>query len=52
MKQTEFRVMAKAQSFRFELTTFETEQEAISFCEHYNWEHEDENGFVYDLYID
>ena len=52
MKHTQFRVMAKAQTLRFELTTFDTEQEAIDFCEHYNYEYEDEHGFVYELYID
>lgn len=53
MKNTqEFRVMAKAQTLRFELTAFDTEQEAIEFCEHFGWEYEDEHEFVYELYID
>ena len=52
MKHTqEFRVMAKAQTLRFEVATFETEQEATDFCEAYGWELE-VNGFIYDLYID
>lgn len=52
MKNSEFRVMAKTGCLKFELTTFETEQEAIDFCEAHGWEFKDEHDFVYELYID
>ena len=31
---------------------FETEEEAIKCCNHYDWEFEDENGFVWSLDVE
>ena len=31
------------------LASFYTELEAASFCNDYNWEYKDENGFVWDM---
>ena len=52
MKDAETRVMARTGCLKFELTTFETEQEAIAFCEAYGWEYTDEHEFVYELSLD
>ena len=33
------------------LTSFNTEEEAVDFCEKNNWEYTDENGFQWGLEI-
>lgn len=43
-------VYKKAGKVRREVAEFETEVEAIEFCEAWNWEMMDENEFVWDLY--
>ena len=34
------------------IAEFETEQEAVDFCEYYDWELKDENDFWWDLTYD
>lgn len=45
-------VYKHASTVRREVAEFETEEEAIEFCEAWNWEMMDENTFVWDLYYD
>ena len=44
-----FEIVIEAQVAKRVLTSFDTEAEAISFCEEYGWCWEDENGFVWDM---
>ncbi len=46
-----FRVYKVAQTASYEMAEFETEQEAIEFCEAYGWEVKDENEFVWDMVL-
>lgn len=45
-------IYMKAQTHRTEFCSTETIEEATKICELYNWEFEDENGFVWSLEID
>ena len=47
-----FKVYKEACSVKYLIAEFETEQEAVEFCEAYDWEIKDENEFVWDMYID
>ena len=47
-----FKVYKESMSLSIEIAEFETEQEAIDFCEYYNWELKDENDFWWDLAVD
>ena len=44
-----FVVYRKAMIVRFDIVEFETEDEAVDFCDARDWEMMDENGFVWDL---
>ncbi len=47
-----YKVMMEAMSVSYEMAEFETEQEAIDFCEAYGWEVKDENEFVWGMTIE
>ena len=44
-----YTVYRKASTVRYEIADFDTEEEAIEFCEMWDWEMMDENCFVWDL---
>ena len=44
-----FTVYRRAGKVRYDIADFETEEEAIEFCEAWDWEMMDENTFVWDL---
>lgn len=47
-----YKVYMRAMSVEYLMAEFETEQEAVDFCEAYGWEVKDENEFVWDMDID